>query len=80
MNDNRLEILLDKQAITEVLHRSCRGMDRLDMDLIESVYWPDSEDLHGPFNGNITNFSVSLKDVGGEGSPIKMTNIQCVMY
>ena len=73
MNDKRLEILLDKQAITEVLHRYCRGVDRFDIDLIESVYWPDGEDFHGPFNGNISDFCAFLKSVAGEGSAIKMT-------
>jgi hypothetical protein len=34
--------LLDKQAITEVIYRYGRSMDRLDRDLGRSVFWPEA--------------------------------------
>lgn len=43
--------LLAKQAIHEVLLRYCRGLDRLDGDLIRDCYHPDATDDHGLFNG-----------------------------
>lgn len=42
-----IRAMLDKQAIHEVLLRYCRGIDRLDADLIRSVYHPDGTDNHG---------------------------------
>jgi hypothetical protein len=43
-------------AIQQVLARYCRGIDRLDADLIRSVYWPDAMDDHGPFVGSREEF------------------------
>ena len=34
--------LLDKQAITEVIYRYARSMDRLDRELGYGVFWPDA--------------------------------------
>lgn len=44
----RLQELLDKNDIREQLLRFCRGVDRFDPKLIDSVYWPDAYDEHGP--------------------------------
>jgi hypothetical protein len=41
-SNSELQVLLDKQAITEVLYRYARSMDRLDRDLGYSVFWPDA--------------------------------------
>ena len=43
--------LLDKQSITEVLHRYSRGVDRCDRAILATVYWPDAEDDHILFQG-----------------------------
>jgi hypothetical protein len=48
----RLEELLDKQDIQEVLLRYCRGVDRRDADLIRSAYHPDAWEHHGAYRGN----------------------------
>jgi hypothetical protein len=45
------ETLLDREAIREVMARYCRGIDRLDVELIKSAYHPDAFDDHGPFKG-----------------------------
>lgn len=45
------ETLLDREAIREAMARYCRGIDRLDVDLIKSAYHPDAFDDHGPFKG-----------------------------
>lgn len=47
-----LNVLLEKQAIAEVLHRYSRGIDRRDRAVLNSVYWPDAVDEHaGIFTG-----------------------------
>lgn len=40
--DRQLQELLDKQAITEVIYRYGRSMDRLDRELGRSVFWPEA--------------------------------------
>lgn len=38
----QMQLLLDKQAITEVIYRYARSMDRLDRELGYSVFWPEA--------------------------------------
>jgi len=55
--DTRLQELLDKQAITEVLWRYCRGMDRMDRELTLSCWHPGGTDNHAPlFAGTAEGF------------------------
>jgi hypothetical protein len=44
--DPEVQERLDKEAIREALMRYCRGVDRLDADIISSVYHPDAYDDH----------------------------------
>ena len=46
-HDSEVQDLLDKQAIRELMVRYCRGLDRMDADLIASAYHPDAVDDHG---------------------------------
>jgi hypothetical protein len=46
-----IQRLFDKQAITEVLYRYSRGVDRCDRAVLETVYWPDAQDDHIVFCG-----------------------------
>lgn len=56
-------------AIGQVLARYCRGIDRLDPDLIRSTYWPDAHDDHGPFVGGTEDFvEWAIQEVGGRNS------------
>jgi hypothetical protein len=54
--DERLQQLLDKQAINEVIQRYCRTMDWLDEPGQASCYWPDAEVDFGFFKGPVSEF------------------------
>jgi hypothetical protein len=51
LNQEQLQELYDKQSLHDNLMRYCRGVDRMDVELIKSTYWPDSTDDHGGFVG-----------------------------
>lgn len=46
-----------RQDIHDLLVRACRGVDRLDRELIVSCYHPDAIDRHGAFNGSPGDFA-----------------------
>ena len=52
-----LEQLSDIQCIRDCAHRYCRGVDRLDVELMKSAYWPEATDDHGVFVGNAMEFA-----------------------
>lgn len=54
--DPRLQALLDKQEIEEVVLRYCRGIDRRDFDLVRSCYHSGAQDHHGSFEGTVDEF------------------------
>lgn len=56
MGPTTLEELLDRESIRDCLMRYCRGIDRMDRELLESVYWPDALDDHGNFKGTAADF------------------------
>jgi hypothetical protein len=49
--DRDVAELIDKQALHDNLMGYCRGIDRMDLELMKSTYWPDSTDDHGRFVG-----------------------------
>ncbi len=49
--DAAISQLLDRRAIEDVLLRYCRGIDRLDLELVRSCYHADATDSHGGFSG-----------------------------
>lgn len=53
--------LADRQAITEVLIRYCRAVDRLDVELLTSVYHLDAIDDHGGWVGDAPTFVAQAK-------------------
>lgn len=63
MSDPRLQELLDKQEIHELVLRYCRGVDRKDPDLLRSLYTHDATDHHGAvFSGSAEDFIGSLEE------------------
>ena len=51
-----LRAIADRDAIWQVMLRYCRGMDRLDVDLLRSCYFEDAIDDHGRFFGKAGDF------------------------
>ena len=45
--EQQVQVLLDKQAIAEVLMSYCRAIDHLDEPLLRSVFHPGSQHRHG---------------------------------
>jgi hypothetical protein len=59
LSDNeykRFRELLDKDAIRDVVMRYCRAIDRVDGELLRTVYWPDGWDSHSIFDGPVDEF------------------------
>ncbi len=52
-----LRELQDRQAILDCIHRYCRGVDRMDRELLLSAYHADAIDDHGVFVGVAADFA-----------------------
>ena len=57
ITDADIEDLVARRDIYAVLTRYSRALDRCDVDLMRSVYWPDGTDSHGVFDGNAADFA-----------------------
>lgn len=44
--EDRLDVLLAKQDIYELMCRYCRGVDRFDKELVLDCFWPGAIDVH----------------------------------
>ncbi|WP_448586812.1 nuclear transport factor 2 family protein [Thermaurantiacus sp.] len=56
MTDQRLQELLDRQAIEDVIARYARTLDWLDEEGQASCYWPDATIDYGFFQGTAADF------------------------
>ncbi|TFG96082.1 MAG: nuclear transport factor 2 family protein [Myxococcales bacterium] len=54
--DESVAALVAKHEIEEVVLRYCRGIDRMDRELVRSCYHPDASDEHGSFHGGVDAF------------------------
>lgn len=48
--------IADRQAIHDVILTYCRGIDRLDPELVASCFHEDAVDTHGSFEGTVEEF------------------------
>ena len=48
--------IVNRQQIWDCMLRYIRGVDRMDLDLVRSAFWPDASNTHGPVNGTIEDF------------------------
>jgi hypothetical protein len=53
---SKVEKLIARQEIADVIYRYARGIDRLDFDLVRACYHPDAFDDHGSFAGSVEDF------------------------
>jgi len=56
VNEEKLQLLLDRQEITDLGATYCRALDRLDADLLRSVYFSDAEESRGFYEGGPDGF------------------------
>lgn len=49
--------LSDHQAIADLIHLHCRGLDRLDVSVLQSCYWPDAQVDYGDYVGPAQGFA-----------------------
>lgn len=68
--------LIDRQAIHDCLMRYSRGVDRLDRELLMSVYHPDAVDDHGMFVGGREDFADWVIDMH---STLHISQQHCLM-
>ena len=68
-----LDDLLAKHEIHEVMMRYCRGVNRLDPELVRSCYHPDATEDHGASQGNAHGYS-------GEFTPEKFTAFKSMFH
>jgi len=61
----QMQALVDKQTIYEVVARYCRGVDRLDLELVRSCYHPDAAEHHPGFDGGRDDYIAWI----GQGLP-----------
>ncbi len=54
--DAKLQQLIDRQEIADVIQRYCRTLDWLDGDGQASCYWPDAHIEYGFFDGTAEDF------------------------
>jgi len=54
--DHEIEILLAKQSIYELACQYCRGLDRLDAELLRSVFFEDAFCEYGFYDGRPAEF------------------------
>jgi len=57
VTDAEIDDLIARRDIYAVLTRYSRALDRADVELMKTVYWPDGIDNHGVFNGNAAEFA-----------------------
>jgi ketosteroid isomerase-like protein len=62
--DDRVQALLDKQEITELIHAYCNASDRHDHNRLRTLYHDDAIDDHGAFfKGLATEFIEQLPTI-----------------
>jgi hypothetical protein len=52
-----LQAVNDRQEIQNLLGLYCRAIDRLDSELLKSIYHPDGTDNHGPYSASAHEFA-----------------------
>lgn len=70
--ENRIQDLLDKEAIREVIYHLVRSLDRMDRGLMRSTYWPEAIEEHQD-----PEFPVFFTDAKSNPAPATYNNFAC---
>ncbi len=54
--------LTDRLEIQDVLYRYCRGVDRLDLEMVVDCYFPDAVDHHGGYVGDAAGLARDIQE------------------
>jgi hypothetical protein len=76
---DRIQEVLDRIEIEDVLHRYCRGIDRCDEKILRSVYHEGAVDDHGVFKGDASDFAAFILPIlegNYEATQHHLTNIR----
>jgi hypothetical protein len=60
---DELERLVAEAEIRRVVARYCRGIDRMDLELVRSCYHDDAHDEHGSFSGPVDAYIEWVADL-----------------
>lgn len=77
--DPDLRYLLDRQAITDLIYRYCRAVDRHDDEMIRGVFHPDAVDNHGSFAGSPAAFAARVNGFHDDKTCSHSHQITCVL-
>jgi hypothetical protein len=71
--------LRDRTDIADCIYRYCRGVDRLDVEMIKSAYHPDAIDDRGAFVGSPEEYVAWLLPIlqPAAGTSHNVSNISC---
>lgn len=76
----KLQSLIDKEEIREVLHRYCRANDRGDSQLLSTVFHDDAVDDHGAYLGDIPGFISHVERMFHEDTPFGTSALQNMQH
>jgi SnoaL-like domain len=54
--EGKLQELIDRSEIWQVMQRYARGLDRIDREIVRSCYFDDAIEDHGKFVGKVDDF------------------------
>ncbi|WGX96949.1 nuclear transport factor 2 family protein [Nocardioides sp. L-11A] len=60
-----IQLLLDEREISRTVLRYAHGVDRGDVDMVESCYHPGAYDEHGYASGTVEEFAARLRQTDG---------------
>jgi hypothetical protein len=66
MPDDRIDQLVSRAEITEVVIRYVRAIDRMDEPLLRTCFHPDSRHRHGAFDGLSSDFCARAMEICGQ--------------
>jgi hypothetical protein len=80
MTDAAVRELQDRQAVYDCIMRYCRGIDRLDREVMLSAYHDDAIDDHGDYVGRVEGFvdwAISFHETHQRETLHHITNHSC---